>query len=76
MILHNLRTGTSRVSSLGKIVPEDIEPCSNMGHIYEVDCSCLVPLTMGPDSKLRWSNGEGSNRMPQGELKRNIRINI
>lgn len=69
MVLHNLRTGTSRVSSLGKIVPEDIGPCSNMGHIYEVDCSRVVPLTMGPDSKLRSSNGEGSNRMPQGKLK-------
>lgn len=31
MILHHLRTGTLRVSSSGKTVPEDVEPCSEMG---------------------------------------------
>lgn len=76
MILHYLRTGISRVSSLGKMVLEDIEPCSKMGQIYLVDCPYVVPMTMGPDSKLRRSNDKGPNRMLPGERKRNIHKDI
>ena len=42
-----------RVSSFNKIVPKNIEPCSEMGQIYLVDCPYALRLTMGPDSKWR-----------------------
>lgn len=61
-----LRTGTSRVSSFGKMMPEDIEPHSAMGQIYLVDCPYVVT---GPE--LRSSSG-----MPQGELNTNTHEDI
>lgn len=75
MILHYLRAGPSRVSSLGKMGPEDIEPRSEMGQMYLVDCPYVVPVTMGPDSKLRRANNKGPNRMPQ-ENERETYIKI
>lgn len=37
MVLHYLKTRTLRVSSFGKTVQENIEPCSETGQIYLVD---------------------------------------
>ena len=73
MILHRLRAGTLS-QCLGKMVPEDVEPCWEMGKFIKLIAP--GPLTMGPSSKFRRSNGEASNRMPQGGLKRNILKNI